>query len=238
MTCGIYSIYLNEYNRYYIGHSTSIEIRKSNHLSMLRNNRHYNYKLQNAYNKTNIFELELIEECCKEYLHSREDYYIKEFDAIDLGYNISSAGISGKGIEHGSSKYSKEQIVDAFLYAVDPTITYKDISIATGIPTCTVRHIAGRETHFWLDELFPIESQILYNLKNTHARGSAIRRTHTYKFNCMKSPDNEVFLVTNISQFGREHNLDSNKVGEVLRGTRNTHKGWVGYNNNISRLES
>ncbi len=231
MTQGIYSIFLGEYNKYYIGHSTSIEIRKGSHLSMLRNNKHYNYKLQNAYNKTQIFELDIIDVCDKINLYTLEDYYIQEFDAINIGYNITSAGISGKGLEHPSSKYSKEQVIDTFLYAIDPAITYKDISEATGVPISTVRHIAGRETHFWLDDMFPEESKILYNLKNTHTRGSAVRKSHNYKFTHICSPTKEIFLVSNISQFGREHNLDSNKVGEVLRGTRNTHKGWTGCRN-------
>lgn len=56
---GIYKIIIN--NKLYIGSSLDIKNRIKQHKSDLKNNRHANPKLQNAYNKYHEFKYEILE---------------------------------------------------------------------------------------------------------------------------------------------------------------------------------
>lgn len=58
---GIYRIRIG--NRSYIGSSMNLHIRRNQHLSDLKHNRHCNRFLQNAYNKHKEFEFEILEGC-------------------------------------------------------------------------------------------------------------------------------------------------------------------------------
>lgn len=229
MTKGIYQICLGEKGLFYIGQSLNIEERISQHKSLLKNNRHYNWKMQLAFSTTKELSYTVLEVCSlANTLNAREDYYIKQFNSIDAGYNITSAGTVGSGTQHPSSVYSKEQIIDVMYLCLSPKNTYKEISEATSVSIRTVGHIANREVHYWLEELFPEECIKLVNIRDNKLRKSSLRSLKVYKYTKLVSPEGVIYEIDNISAFGRIHNLDSNKLGDILRGTRKTHKNWKG----------
>lgn len=242
ISIGIYAIYLNEPNKYYIGQGNILE-RIAQHKSMLKNNKHYNTKLQNAYNNTNYFNyLVLFNNAKSNNLYILEKLYIDIFDSIQIGYNIASAGISGRGLDHPSSIYSREQIIKAMYLLLDTSNTVEFIAKNTGISKSTVRHISRREVHQWLNEEFPEETKQLKILAEKRVRKT--KNIVPRKFNAVKSPEGKIFIIDNICDFSRNNNLNNAHLGAVLRGSRNSHKGWVGINidentesNNISRIE-
>lgn len=84
---GIYKIENIINNNLYIGSCSNFNVRKGSHLCLLRQNKHHSIKLQRAFNKygENSFVIILIEECKKENLLFREQYYI---DTLLPKYNI------------------------------------------------------------------------------------------------------------------------------------------------------
>ena len=84
---GIYKITNLINGKFYIGSSYNYYNRKREHLSKLRRNTHTNSKLQNAFNKYKeyAFYFCLIEECEREKLIEREQYYI---DTLKPEFNI------------------------------------------------------------------------------------------------------------------------------------------------------
>lgn len=97
---GIYKITNSINKKVYIGESLNIERRWEKHIEGLDNNNHHNYKLQqdwNTYGK-NAFKFEVIavlddeiKKLSDEYiLLIYEDYYIKQYNSIDKGYNIEN----------------------------------------------------------------------------------------------------------------------------------------------------
>lgn len=83
---GIYAIYNTISGKKYIGSSLTPNLRVAGHFAKLRANRHQNTDLQQAYNENSeIFEIELLEECDKEHLEIREQFYI---DTLSSLYNI------------------------------------------------------------------------------------------------------------------------------------------------------
>lgn len=75
---GIYKITNLITERFYIGSSCDLVSRKYCHFWMLDNNNHDNKKLQNSYNKygKENFKFEVIENCSKDKLIEREQYYL------------------------------------------------------------------------------------------------------------------------------------------------------------------
>ncbi len=92
MKTGIYSITNVLNNKRYIGYSCNIERRFRKHKNDLRRSKHHSIHLQNSWNEygESYFIFEVIEECDKEDLCSREDYWVRYFSSLsnDKGYNI------------------------------------------------------------------------------------------------------------------------------------------------------
>jgi group I intron endonuclease len=96
MNTGIYCIVNLINNKKYVGKAKSITSRKSYHFSLLKNNKHINKHLQNAWNKygEDNFFFYVLENCDLEKLNEREKYWVSEFKTnnLDFGYNITEGG--------------------------------------------------------------------------------------------------------------------------------------------------
>lgn len=86
----IYYIKNIKNNMIYIGMSTCIDKRFNRHKNLLKNNKHFNYKLQNDYNNygANCFEYGVLVEANKETLEKLEEFYICKFTKQGTCYNI------------------------------------------------------------------------------------------------------------------------------------------------------
>ena len=117
--CGIYIICNKVNNKKYVGSSIKNKERLIAHKSLLRLNKHYNKHLQYSYNfySESNFEFYTIEECKKEKLVEREQYYINKFNTLNCkyGYNLTNANRSIWTKEHRQkrlltiSKWSKSR---------------------------------------------------------------------------------------------------------------------------------
>jgi group I intron endonuclease len=112
MKTGIYKISNSINRRIYIGSAINFRLRKNRHVTSLKNNKHYNAKLQGFVNKYGIDKLnfELIEECNKENLIQIEQYYIDKYKAVKNGFNILPT--AGSWLNKKHSKYSRKKISD------------------------------------------------------------------------------------------------------------------------------
>ena len=78
MTCGIYEIKCLSNGKSYLGSSSNLKKRFSNHKSRLRSSEHGNIHLQNAWNKygEKNFSFEILEYCTHEELISKEQEWL------------------------------------------------------------------------------------------------------------------------------------------------------------------
>lgn len=106
---GIYAIHNKVNDKYYIGQAKDIHQRWIQHRSRLKCNTHENCHLQAAYKKygKESFEYFVLEECTVEQLNEREQYYIKQYDAYDNGYNLDKGGAGCPGYKHTDEEIAK-----------------------------------------------------------------------------------------------------------------------------------
>ena len=102
MNCGIYKITNTITNKCYIGSSIDINIRWNQHRNALKSNKHHSKKLQRSYNihGEENFNYEIIEECDKDNLLIREQYYIDLLDGYKNGYNSVPKAENNFGMRH------------------------------------------------------------------------------------------------------------------------------------------
>lgn len=109
---GIYKIENLINGKIYIGQSTHIRQRWTEHKKELRANRHGNEYLQRSWNKygEKNFKHEIIELCPEEELDEKECYYINLYNAFDSdkGYNLTSGG--GRNKQYSKSTREKLRI--------------------------------------------------------------------------------------------------------------------------------
>lgn len=111
MDSGIYKITNIITNDFYIGSSCQIKKRKYVHFYQLVKNIHNNTYLQNTFNKYGVdnFKFEVIEECSKDILLIKEQYYI---NALNPVYNNLKVAGNSLGYTHSIDSIVKLQKQD------------------------------------------------------------------------------------------------------------------------------
>jgi group I intron endonuclease len=114
MVCGIYRIINIKNTKCYIGKSTKIQKRRTGHFGDLKRNDHHNGHLQTAWNKygEESFIFEVLEECPKEDLTERENFWVLHFrsNEREFGYNIEIPAESPIVSNETRSKMRKNRI--------------------------------------------------------------------------------------------------------------------------------
>lgn len=94
-TYSVYRIVCFATGKCYVGQTINPKQRKSEHFASLKNRRHSNNKLQNAYNKYGVgnFYFEVLEDAVSALLiNEREKYWVSNFDSLRNGYNRDEGG--------------------------------------------------------------------------------------------------------------------------------------------------
>lgn len=99
-TCGIYKLTAPD-GRCYIGSSVRVEKRLRQHRWSLAENKHYNGRLQRAWNTHGHFDFEIVERCEQSMLKEREQYWMDELQPylIQCGFNIARSSTVVPGSE-------------------------------------------------------------------------------------------------------------------------------------------
>ena len=181
---GIYKITNKITNQSYIGQSTNIKKRITNHYSVYNNpNDHcYGYPLYQDMRKYGIdnFKFEVIEECPKELLNDREIYWIAELNTFDNGYNQTEGG------DHATNYYklNKYQLQYITLELKNTKMSIQEIADKRGVSYEMIQGInTGRHWHREID--YPIR-KIISNKNYCIKCGKKIEKKSQYCMECYK----------------------------------------------------
>jgi hypothetical protein len=234
MTCGIYLLKFDNTDKVYIGQSSNIEIRLNAHNSLAKRGIH-SKKLQKAFDLHGTPTLNILIECLEENLDVEENILIKEFNAVEDGFNsckIAGGGHSLQGEDlRGVSKFTNTQIIEAFLLLVyKQELTSSDISSITGVTKVTIDSLSSKR-RAWLYAQYPEEYDILQSRSTItkFGKGKTLKDINK-NYPQIISPNGAIFSIENCSQFSKEHNLNNAHVIQVLKGKEIQHKGWKAYN--------
>ena len=148
MTVGIYKI-TNKINGHcYIGQSTQIEKRWSNHKVAAYNSesKSYNYPLYRSFRKYGVenFSFEIIEECSNELLNEKEKYWI---DFYSPEYNQTIGG-DYKTVPQKLTEEQVKEIQQILLADINGVVSYSELAKTYNVEKYTIQDInSGRTWH-------------------------------------------------------------------------------------------
>jgi group I intron endonuclease len=118
MNSGIYQIWIGDH--YYFGSTNDFEKRKNRHLSGLKKGNHKNPIMQNAYNKYQTFDFDIILTCDVDSLEANEQAYIDTHYGLSKCININPSSSRPPVVKKGHKSRPKKIIVNGVVY---PSVT-------------------------------------------------------------------------------------------------------------------
>ena len=220
MSSGIYALYWWEQDLVYVGLSQCVHRRRAEHFRLMKLGLHSNYRVQESYDRYGYPDFIILEKCSIENLPAEEVRWVNEFEALgSRGLCIVEPGIVGFGPASNSAKYTKLQILVVFRLLYTTSISYPEIEAITKVSASTVSDIARGKSHLWLAEAYKFQ----YKRIKPRISGANMLRTVT---SYLVSPNGNILECVNIRAFAKEHNLHNTCLGDVIRGSRKSHKGW------------
>ena len=114
-TSGVYKIENKTNHKVYVGSTVNLYHRMYEHSYTLENNIHKNKHLQASWNKygKDAFEFSVIEECDKDNLLIREQYWLDYYKAYDNQYGYNICRFAGNTLGKKLSEETKQKIREA-----------------------------------------------------------------------------------------------------------------------------
>lgn len=179
---GIYKIENLLNGKVYIGSSSNIYNRWIYHFRTLKDNKHYNYHLQQAFNKygEHNFNFSVIEIIKNEFddlnkykkeLISRETFYIKKYESFnkDKGYNLTKTAeevydgsLTIEDLKNGKGAVTYEQYDKIINLLVNTELTFLEIAEEVGIDKGTISSIYYRQRYVNLTNNIVFKSRSKY----------------------------------------------------------------------------
>lgn len=136
---GIY-MYENKLNqKKYIGQSTNIERRKEEHLKWPSQYSRFDNELKSI--GENGFIFSIIEECKIELLDERETYWIRYYDSVNTGYNLTYGGQSYRGESNPAAKLTDDDVREIIDKLRDTKISIQQLASDYNVHYNTISNI-------------------------------------------------------------------------------------------------
>jgi len=234
VTIGIYCLEFEGTDKVYIGQSVNIERRFKQHINYFKIEE-ANKKLMEAFKLYGYPRLKILVECNIEELNNLEVEAIQIYDSINRGFNILNQATyksTNIGEDSSNSIYSNNQIIDVLNHLSDnEIITYKEISLLTGMSETNIRKIVSGDTYLWLKDKYPIKYQKMLN--NIKSRATISRsKGHSAKgrgivYPSILSPEGVIYSnIDNASKFAEKHSLSNVQLCKLFNQKILSHKGW------------
>lgn len=217
-TVGIYKLEWPS-GKYYIGQSIDLNNRFKYHLADMIKGNHFNYKIQNQYNKEGVPTFNIVKYCDIDTLDIEEINLINLKDMNIL--NILPGGGKMFGENSARAIYTDSNIEQAFLLLVNSSLTRKQISKETNIDISTIYDISagrGRGKDFLPLKYPDMYTKLLNNKANNTKGKNTIKLTNGII--------NIELITGEYSTFCRNNNIHPSNLSKVISGVRKHTMGW------------
>lgn len=227
MTCGIYALVFDDYDPFYVGQSSNIEVRYAQHIYALAR-KDCNFKLLQAYAEYGKPELYILDTCLPCELDAKELYYISKFDCVDAGLNEWAGPVSVmRGERHPNAKYTDSQVREVIIMLADAKILpFRDISTVTGVSVSAIQNISSGKTASHFEAELPNEYIILKARRGNRVSSASSAYGRGIVYPTILSPSGNEYKIENVTKFAKEHGLNMSHLCGVLNGVRKSHLGW------------
>lgn len=211
---GIYQIRCTRNKKVYVGSAVNLRTRWENHLRDLKNGRHHNLHLQQAWNRYGgeAFEFEVLEHVDIELLLGAEQRWIESTGCTNrtLGFNVRSQATSaGDGIGQTWSGFR------------DPEGNL--VTIVNLSDFCRRNHLDFPSMH----RLYRGQSKLKSYKGWTHANSVRQRDFVKTHYGYIAPDGSAVSPIRNLAAFCRERGLSATHMVAVARGRTTSHRGWT-----------
>ena len=232
---GIYKIKNNNNGKFYIGSASNFLNRYKQHLSALKNNRHYNNILQHSYNKHgkeaySFIILEVTTGRTKEERLDIEGVYLqKHYDCGKVCYNLTSSAYSREGLFSKTPEITKAKMSASFKERSKNSDYIKRKSDSAKI---------AWSSQDYRDKMVQIANseKAIERFKKNCKNKSSIEKMAISKskhWGKIISPFGIVYDVTNLSRFCKENNLHKAGMMSVFNGKSYQCLGWRLYDEKL-----
>jgi hypothetical protein len=143
---------------------------------------------------------------------------------LALQYPEVYAKMSEKHGNYASLRKYESQIYNSLLKDLANTsIKYNILANKYGISESIVEDIGRGATHKYLEQENPDLYAKMISKKGTRRSGPHSGNSYPP----IKSPEGVIFYVSNAKQFALDNKLHPGHLGDVLRSTAKSHKGWI-----------
>lgn len=205
---------------FYIGKTNNINTRFSSHCYKLRNGVHAR-KLQSIYDNTkNLPRIEILEETSQKEVDLKEIFWIDKLEATTKGLNTDKGGKSPNwGEDSTQALYTEDDYKAAVSFIAHTDMTLVQIAEELNISIWVIKGISNGSNHGYLRELLPEDYDKMLNKNGT-------RKTKQYReYPAIKAPNGEIYTITNLNKFCRDHKLNLANMHKVIQGQRKTADG-------------
>lgn len=222
MLSGIYALYWESQDLIYIGLSQHLIRRKKEHFKDILDGKHSNYKVQKAYVDYGLPEFIVLEYCPVSQLNELEIYWQKEFNSL-TSLDIIEAGGVARGYCSNASKYTRYELLKIFR-DLSYNNSLSDISKKYNIPRYLPRDLASGTVHLWFHTEFPY---IWNRIKKINVfRSNKIFTAHKKVVVLVSPTGEEITVEGSMQEFASRFGLMANRVADIVRGDRKSHRGW------------
>lgn len=220
MRCGVYTITCLTNNKVYVGSTTRLFCQRwGDHKIMLRHNKHTNIHLQRAWNKygESAFVFEILELCNKEFILSREQFWIDTLNVYKKGFNRNPTAKNSYGVKRSAETCAK----------IGKSGNYKKANIAWK----GSKHTEQTKTIIKEKRAKQVMTPWSQDRKNAHSKimkGKAIGNINQTKYiNIIAEKDGEILKFKNTHEAKKYFGLK--KVDGITRVLRKERTMYMGY---------
>ena len=223
-----------ENNKVYIGQTIeTLEIRKNKHFYKAKKFKEKNITTNHFFNAINeygkdAFKWEIIDVANNQKeLNEKEQFWIKEYDAINSGYNIREGGLSRKGgnafaIACGSKPFLLYDYKGNF---IGEFINKREVERQYGINHSDLSQMILNDKGF--SNGYAAFDKDNFTNQKLYDRINIYKMYHKDKFIGIDDEGNQIGPFTKIAEANKFLGVKNSHIGEVLSGKRKKDHGYI-----------